>query len=110
MELWTEINSKLELLDKAIEQLANNGNDKAKKERDYKIALCKKALQLRDEGMPVTLIQTTIYGFEDIANLRLERDLADVKYQANQEYINDTKLTIKILESQLNREWGNSNK
>ena len=107
MELWNEINSKLQLLDRAIEQLANNGNDKAKKERDYKIALCKKALQLRNEGMPVTLIQQVIYGYEEIAELRLQRDLADVKYQANQEYINETKLTIKVLENQLSREWGN---
>lgn len=29
-------------------------------------------------------------------------------YQANQEAINSTKLKLRILENQLNREWGNT--
>ena len=107
MELWNDIEKKQELLDKAIKELAANGYDLAVKEKDYKIALNKKALLLRDENMPVTLIQQVIYGYEEIAELRLQRDLAKVKYNANQEYINITKLKVKVLESQLSREWGN---
>lgn len=107
MDLWTEISEKRKMLDKAIENLASNGYDLAAKERDYKIAINKKALELRAEDTPVTLINTIIYGYEDIATLRFERDTAQVKYNANNEYINTLKLQIRILENQINREYGN---
>lgn len=105
MDLWNEIEDKTKLLDKAIKDLARNGYDLAEKERAYKIAVNKKALELRANDTPVTLINQVIYGYEDIAKLRFERDTADVKYNANQEYINTIKLQIRILESQLNREY-----
>jgi hypothetical protein len=109
MELWDEIQEKQRMLDKAIDKLAENGYDLAEKERAYKIAVNKKALELRDVDMPVTLINQVIYGYEEIAKLRFERDTAEVKYNANQEYINTIKLTIRILESQLSREYGKAN-
>lgn len=105
MELWQMIEEKTKLLDKAINDLAKNGYDLSKKERDYKIALNKKALELRTEEMPVTLINQVIYGYEEIAALRFDRDNAQVKYNANQEYINTIKLNIRILENQLQREY-----
>ena len=107
MDLWTELSEKRKMLDKAIENLASNGYDLAAKERDYKIAINKKALELRVEDTPVTLINTIIYGYEDIAESRFKRDTAEVKYNANLEYINTIKLQIRILENQLNREYGN---
>ena len=105
MDLWQMIEEKTKYLDKAIDELAKNGYDLATKERDYKIAVNKKALELRAKDMPVTLIQQVIYGYDDISKLRFERDTAEVKYNANQEYINTIKLQIRILESQLNREY-----
>ena len=107
MELWQQIENKQKKLDKAIKELATNGYSRAEKEKIYKIELCKTALKLRDERMPVTLINQVIYGYGDIPNLRFERDTAEVKYNANQEYINTIKLEIRILESQLNREYTN---
>lgn len=96
------------MLDKAIKELAENGYDLATKEREYKVAVNQKALKLRAEDMPVTLINQVIYGYEEIAKLRFERDTAEVKYNANLEYINTIKLQIRILENQLSREWGNT--
>lgn len=95
------------MLDKAIKELAQNGYKLAECERDYKIAVNKKALELRAEDMPVTLINQVIYGYEDIAKLRFERDTAEVKYNTNLEFIQTIKLQIRILESQLSREFGN---
>ena len=105
MELWIQIEEKNKLLDRAINDLAKNGYDLTEKERRYKIAVNKKVLELRAENMPVTLIQLSIYGYDEIAQLRFERDNAEVKYNSNQEYINLLKLQIRILESQLNREY-----
>jgi hypothetical protein len=107
MELWQELSDKRIMLDKAIETLASNGYDLAEKEKQYKIAINKKALELRADDTPVTLINTIIYGYEDIAQLRLNRDIAEVKYNSNLEYINTIKLQIRILENQISREYGN---
>lgn len=105
MEIIIELNEKRKLLDKAIETLARNGYELAEAEKNYKIAINKKALILKDEKMPITLINTVIFGFEDIAELRFKRDIAEVKYNTNQEYINTIKLQIRILENQLSREY-----
>ena len=108
IELWQEITEKQKMLDKAIKELAQNGYKLAECERDYKIAVNKKALELRSQDVPVTLINQVIYGYEDIAKLRFERDTAQVKYNANLEYIQTIKLMIRILENQLSREYGNT--
>jgi hypothetical protein len=106
MDLWSELSEKRALLDKAIDTLASNGYDLAEKERDYRIAINKKALELKDNNMPVTLINTIIYGYDDIAKLRFNRDTAQVKYNSNNEYINTIKLQLRILENQISREYG----
>jgi hypothetical protein len=108
IELWNEIQEKQKMLDKAINELAQNGYKLAECERYYKIAVNKKALELRSQDVPVTLINQVIYGYEDIAKLRFERDTAQVKYNANLEYIQTIKLMIRILENQLSREYGNT--
>ena len=36
----------------------------------------------------------------------IKRDIAETMYQTNLEYINTTKLQLRILENQLQREWG----
>lgn len=106
--MWNEIEEKNKALDKAIKELAKNGYDLAEKEKNYKIALNKKVLELRANDMPVTLINLVIYGCDEVKDLRFERDLAQVKYNTNQEYINTIKLQIRILESQISREYGAS--
>ena len=103
-----EILEKQKIIDKAIEQLAQNGYKLAECERDYKLAVNKKALELRSQDVPVTLINQVIYGYEEIAKLRFERDTAQVKYNANLEYINTLKLQIRILANQLDKEYGNT--
>lgn len=108
MELWQEIQEKQKMLDKAIKELAQNGYKLAECERDYKIAVNKKALELRSQDVPVTLINQVIYGYEDIAKLRFERDTAQVKYNANLEYINVLKIQVKLMSNQLDKEWGNT--
>ena len=107
MELWQEITEKQKMLDKAIKELAQNGYKLAECERYYKIAVNKKALELRSQDVPVTLINQVIYGYEDIAKLRFERDTAQVKYNANLEYINVLKIQVKLMSNQLDKEWGN---
>ena len=39
----------------------------------------------------------------------VKRDVAETIYEANKEAINTLKLQIRILDTQLSREWGNTN-
>lgn len=108
MELWDEIEQKIKELDTSVKALRKTGTALATAERDYKIKLREHALKLKSEGMAVTLIDKVVYGIPEIATLRFNRDVCETVYQANQESINVLKLNIRIIESQLNREWGQS--
>lgn len=111
MELYDEIIKKNKELSQSIKLLRQNGIKLAEAERDYKIKLRQEALKLRqDNKMPVTLIAQIIYGVPEVAELRFKRDVAEAMYNANQEHINTTKLQIRILESQLDREWHSGGK
>lgn len=108
MELPEELDYKNKMLDQAIKTLRKNGIELAKAEKDYKEELTKEVLRLKDEGTAVTLINLIIYGQPSVSTLRLKRDIAKSTYDANAEVINILKLQIRIIEAQLNREWGNS--
>ena len=56
--------------------------------------------------MAITLIQQVVYGVPEVADKRFKRDVAEAIYRANQEAINTIKLQIRVLESQLSREYG----
>lgn len=108
MELLDELAVMNRQLDEVLKTLRQNGIAKAQAEKEYKEMVSKESLRLRDEGMPVTLIDKVIYGLPSISTLRFQRDCADVVYNANQEAINIRKLQIRVIESQISREWGNS--
>ena len=95
-------------LDQALRTLRTNGIALAEAEKNYKEAVSKEALRLRDEGMAVTLIDKVIYGLPSISTLRFQRDCCEAVYSANQEAINVKKLQIRLVEAQLAREWGNT--
>lgn len=109
MNLFNEMQKLLNDLNISIKKLRETGTDFAEAERDYKITLRQEALKLRAEkGMPVTLIQQVVYGIPEVADKRFKRDVKEAIYQANQEAINSIKLQIRVIEGQLNREWGNA--
>ena len=109
MDLFNELKELNQKLTISIQSLRKNGQALAEAERDYKITLRQEALKLRqDEKMPVTLINQIIYGIPEVADKRFKRDVAETMYQTNQEFINTTKLKIRVLEGQLNREWNNA--
>ena len=110
MDLINDIQMLMEELTLSIRKLRQTGNALAEAEKDYKITLRQEALKLRvEKDMPVTLINQIIYGVPDVAEKRFKRDIAETMYNTNQEHINATKLKLRLLESQLQREWGNTN-
>lgn len=111
IDLYEEIQHLMAELTASIRKLRDNGTKLAEAERDYKITLRKEALRLRaGDNMPVTLINSIIYGIDEVAEKRLKRDIEQANYDANKEHINVTKLKLRLLEAQLSREWGASGK
>ena len=111
IDLYEEIQHLMAELTASIRKLRDNGAKLAEAERDYKITLRKEALRLRaGDNMPVTLINSIIYGIDEVAAKRFKRDVEQANYDANKEHINITKLKLRILEAQLNREWGAAGK
>ena len=107
MDLYHDIQELMKELTASIKLLRINGNALATAERDYKITLRQEALKMRAEkDMPVTLINQVIYGVPEVAEKRLKRDIAETTYNTNLEHINVTKLKLRLLENQLQREWG----
>jgi hypothetical protein len=107
MDLYNELNAKLEQLSASLKKLRQTGSEYAKTERDYKILLRQEVLKLRNEGEAIGVIQLTCYGIPSVAEARFKRDVAEAIYKANQEAINTLKLEIRLIESQLQREYTN---
>jgi hypothetical protein len=107
-DLYNELQQKIKQLDAGVKMLRQNGSAYAQSEHDYKMKIAEVVFRMKDEGTPATLINLVVYGDKEVARLRLDRDIKEVVYNANQESINSLKLQLRLIESQLNREWGNS--
>ena len=91
-------------LDEGIQAMGRTGRAYASAEKTYKIALMEEALRLRSDEMPVTLIDKVVYG--KVADERFERDACEILWKTAQENVNAIKLQMRILDSQIAREWG----
>lgn len=108
LDLYTELQEKTKQLSVSIKELRRSGTAYASAERDYKILLRQECLKLRDDGMAIGMIDKTCYGIPSVAEARFKRDVAETIYKANLEAINSIKLQMRLIESQLNREWGSA--
>ncbi len=91
-------------LNEAILAAKERGKELAEAERSYKIANAKKILQLQSEGQRATLILELAKGDEEVATLRYKRDALRVLYKSALEFINVTKIQIKIIQEDMNAE------
>ena len=106
MDLYSELQQKTQQLELSVKELRKSGTAYAEAEKNYKILLRSECLQLRDDGMAIGLIDKTCYGIPKVAEARFKRDVAEAVYKANLEAINSIKLQLRLIEGQLNREWG----
>ena len=105
MDLILELQAKTKQLEKAVAELRTNGTELAKAERDYKVLLRQECLKLRDEGMAIGMIDKVCYGIPSVAEARFKRDVAKITYDANQDFINSIKLQLRLIESQIQRDY-----
>lgn len=106
MDLFNDLQSKTKELEVSIKSLRQTGTNYAQAEKDYKVLLRQECLKLRDDGMAIGMIDKTCYGIPSVAEARFKRDVAEAIYKANLEAINSIKLQMRLLENQLQREYG----
>ncbi len=107
MDLQNELMQKTAYLDNSIRMLRKTGSEYAKAYTDYRVALAKELLLLKNEGYAITLAGDIARGKPEIAHLKFEEISKEAIYKANMESINALKLEIKILQSQIDKEWSN---
>jgi len=106
VDLMQELRRINELLTKALEQYKNRGLEYAKCYANYRKLVAQELLKLKAEGMPVTIAYDIARGKEEVANAKEQEIIAETLYKSCQEAINTYKLQIKILQEQINKEWG----
>lgn len=106
MDLYNELQQKCKLLDNSVKILRKSGSDYAKAYTDYRVALAKELLILKNEGYAITLAGDIARGKPEIAHLKFEEISKEAIYKANMESINALKLEIKIIQEQINKEYG----
>ena len=105
MDLFNILQKLTKDLNIAVKQLRHTGEEYAKAYTDYRVALAKELVILKNEGYAITLAGDIARGKPEIAKLKFNEISKEAIYKANQESINSIKLQIKIIESQMNREW-----
>jgi hypothetical protein len=103
-DLQIELNKYRSELNKAITIIRERGKNRAIAERDYRVELAKEILLLRSSGTPVTIISDLCRGNEKIAELKMNRDIAETLYESNMQFIYSVKLNIDIVMKQIEAE------
>lgn len=107
MELYKALELAKKELNTSISEMLEWGIKKAEAEHDYKIVLNQEVLKMKSEGQAVGIIDKTCYGTEVVANARLNRDIAETKYEVAKEKVNASKLNVRTIDAQMSREWSN---
>lgn len=107
MDLYNEILKQLDLLDGKIKSLVRTGREYAEAHMNARMKLSEALLRLEAEGRPVTNLYYIARGLVDVARAKFDEISKEAIYKANDHSIQSTKLRIRVLERQLEREWGN---
>lgn len=105
MELYETLEELLRDLDISVRSLRKTSSDYAKAYSQYRVALAKELVKLKSEGYAITLAGDIARGKPEIAHLKFKEISTEGIYKANLESINATKLRIKIIQEQINKEY-----
>ena len=100
-ELLNRLDTCVQALSRGNAQLKTLGLEKAKTERDYRVREAQEILKLKTDGFKVTIIQDMAKGNEEVAELRLKRDIAESAYYTALQAMENLRLEIEILRSKL---------
>ena len=95
------------LLTSALSEYKKRGQDYAKAYKNYRVKVAQKLLQLKADVMPVTISYGIARGDEEVANAKEQEIITECLYKSCQAAVNVFKLQIKILQAQINNDYGN---
>ena len=87
-------------LSKGASELFKLAEESAIAERDYRQALAKEVVLLKDRGNPVSLISDIARG--NLADLKFKRDMAEMKFVAGRDALRAIIAQVSALQSVLN--------
>ena len=97
MELILKAKEMMELANKSFRE---HSLDYAENEKNYRIALAKKIIILKAEGYAATLILDVSKGDEEVAKLKMKRDISSGLMASAQSAIYSYRLEYKTLNEQ----------
>lgn len=108
-ELMNELMRTLGKCDQLIKEMEEHGRLKDIAARNYYMARTKLAYALKVKGESATMINLLVKGEPEVAEKKLEFDAAVTRYEIAREDLMLKKAKAKMLEAQIDREWGASN-
>lgn len=109
-DLYSELQSLTKQLQLTIKSLRKTAQEYAEADRSYYITKTEELVKMRERGEPVTYISQAIKGVKPVANARMKMIIAEAMYEANKEAIYSIKLQMKLIESQIQREYADGGK
>ena len=107
MEEHLQMQQLNDYLTSALTEFKKRGKDYAQAYKRYRILLSQELLKLKAEGMPVTICGDLARGKPEIAEAKEQEIITECLYKSCQEAILTYKLQIKILQSQIDKEYNN---
>lgn len=104
-DLWTQIQECTRLLDLALKEARDRGNRYVIAEAEYYSAKAEAAFSMKEEGYPVTFIETAIKGVPSVAEKMTAYHAAQVEYENAREARNVYKKKLDTLREEYAREW-----
>lgn len=110
LDLLSERQRLLSSLNASYSELWKMSKAKSRTEHDYKVAYRKEVFRLHQQDKVAwTAAITLAHGdteYFNVAELRFKRDIAKSEYEVAQEKINGLKLSLRMIEAEISREWG----
>lgn len=88
-------------LGKGSTELKTLGLRRAQAEKAYRVKQAQEILKLKFEKYPATLIMELVKGNEEVAELRLQRDIAESAYHTCKNAIENLRMEVEVLRSKL---------
>lgn len=101
-EIMQEIRNCQSAMTSAVTNLKTLGVIMARREHVYRIAVAKKEIQLRKiDKYPANLVYDIARGDEQVAKLRLDRDIAKIDFEVCKEGLRNIRAELEALRSLL---------
>lgn len=95
------LNSCIQALNQGNTEFKILGLKKAQAEKAYRVKQAEEILKLKTEKYPATLIMELVKGNEEVAELRLQRDIAESDYHNCISAIDNLRVEIAAIRSKL---------